>query len=430
MSVVSQDDIWAVGFCLHPDAGGFVYADFLTWHFDGTQWNEIPIPNIPNRDLNELMAVSADSPTDVWAIGWAGCPEPTATCGISFMDQVVEHYDGTSWQVVLPTSAEIAHPLNGNWADEYPSVWALSPSDAWICGGDTSLSWTNPSMAHWDGTGLTYDTGPQTCPNVVFGSNDMWLISGSSSQFWNGSTWASEPPPLDNVGDYSTSLSAFSGTSDSDLWAVGSACCTSSLAPYTLTEHFDGTSWSVVSSPPIASSTTKLNSVAALSPSIATAAGTASSRAIALGLKSGTWSQMPSPPKAIHATAYDPQGHVWGIADWSSFETWNGTTWKVMRPGAATRVSISAPLSSPSGSKILVTGKVSSADTTCALSLSGQSVSLITNGQKTRTARIGKSGAFRFTFTLHQTIRVRVRYTTVNAACAPSASAIRWIKVG
>jgi hypothetical protein len=68
-----------------------------------------------------------------------------------------------------------------------------------------------------------------------------------------------------NKGDGSNKLLAVSGTASNDVWAVGSFFNTNSGTNQTLTEHWDGSSWSIVYSPIAPSSSDNaLNSVRAI----------------------------------------------------------------------------------------------------------------------------------------------------------------------
>jgi hypothetical protein len=88
-------------------------------------------------------------------------------------------------------------------------------------------------------------------------SNDVWAVGYSQQNgatpmtlimHWDGSNWSVVPSPNPNVYNRLFEVRAVSGN---DIWAVGNASdCTDPNCPgYTLTEHWDGTSWSVVSSP-------------------------------------------------------------------------------------------------------------------------------------------------------------------------------------
>jgi hypothetical protein len=63
---ISSNDAWAVGYYLALE-----FNDYVPWilHWDGTQWSEVPSPDLGTRP-NFLYAVAAASATDVWAVGY------------------------------------------------------------------------------------------------------------------------------------------------------------------------------------------------------------------------------------------------------------------------------------------------------------------------------------------------------------------------
>src|SRR6202041_3405556 len=78
------------------------------------------------------------------------------------------------------------------------------------------------------------------------GSNNV----GTAAMHWDGANWKSVATP--NVGEGTKKLNAVLALAPNDVWAVGFS---TPIAPpkhaatLTLIEHFDGTSWAVVPSP-------------------------------------------------------------------------------------------------------------------------------------------------------------------------------------
>ena len=87
--------------------------------------------------------------------------------------------------------------------------------------------------------------------------NSVWAVgnSASSSQIiqtlieeWNGSSWNIVASPNNGTSDnYLTAITAVPGTNQ--LWAVGDAFNYDTSVDTTLTEHWNGTAWSIASSP-------------------------------------------------------------------------------------------------------------------------------------------------------------------------------------
>jgi hypothetical protein len=144
ISAVSPTDIWAVGEQENA-AGAFVP---LAEHWNGTAWTVVSVP--PGSVSSSFNAVSADGPDDAWAVG----PQENAA-GVSI--PLVEHWNGTAWTVVttLPTLAD----------SSLTAVYAASPSDVWapVITGLPNTDNATPEFLHWNGTAWSTVTvpGPQ-----------------------------------------------------------------------------------------------------------------------------------------------------------------------------------------------------------------------------------------------------------------------------
>jgi len=110
--------------------------------------------------------------------------------------------------------------------------------------------------------------------NALFGvsaiaSGDVWAVGEFSSvsagqtlvEHWDGVSWSVVSSP--NVGSGSNFLNAVAAVSSNDVWAVGGFGTAG--GSQTLVEHWDGVSWSVVSSPSPGSSFNVLDGVTAVS---------------------------------------------------------------------------------------------------------------------------------------------------------------------
>jgi hypothetical protein len=123
VAAASSSDVWAVGSFI--DDATFI-TETLIEHYDGTTWSAVPNPN-PGTVRNELFAVSASGPADVWAVG--DFVDGIDAHGYSSTDlrTLVEHWDGTAWTMMsTPTP-----PLGG----QLYAVAAVSPTDVWAVGG-------------------------------------------------------------------------------------------------------------------------------------------------------------------------------------------------------------------------------------------------------------------------------------------------------
>jgi hypothetical protein len=86
VSADSPTDVWAVGD--YTPAGDSVTLTLIL-HGDGTRWSKVPSPNPGGTTIgdSELYAVSALSPTDAWAVGqYDGLDR-----------RLILHWNGSAW---------------------------------------------------------------------------------------------------------------------------------------------------------------------------------------------------------------------------------------------------------------------------------------------------------------------------------------------
>lgn len=230
----SPDSAWAVGGC----TVGSRFAT-LALYWDGSSWTQVPTPS-PGHGDNTLAAVSADSATDAWAVGFAP-KRGVADAAVAL------HWNGSTWTAV-PTPG--VGPLPGG----LDGVAALSPTDAWA-----SYSGNPSGVLHWDGTAWTKVTSSQPPAGgqyygVAAGSaDDVWAAGfilqstgGDATlvKLWDGTAWTRTPTPSPHLLGGAT-LEAVSADSPGDAWAVG----TVGDGGHTLILHWDGTSWARVPAP-------------------------------------------------------------------------------------------------------------------------------------------------------------------------------------
>jgi len=138
---------------------------------------------------------------------------------------------------------------------------------------------------------------------TAFDANDVWAVgftNGTDDQtlteHWDGSSWTIVPSP--NEGVFSE-LSGVGGIATDDLWAVGSFIEDVGFHPSrTLTEHWDGAQWSVVPSPSL-QGVDQLNAVAAVATDDVWAVGQDSlPNPLFLHWDGQVWSIIDAPPNA------------------------------------------------------------------------------------------------------------------------------------
>jgi hypothetical protein len=314
----SSSDAWAVGHFTAPDQDDDG-LNMLTERWNGNTWSQVGAPAVLHQD-ESLLAVSASSTTDAWAVGftktvgaagrfplavhwngtaWAIVPTPTLTGGAkSTLNGVValsannawavgkgrngaalaEHWNGSAWSVVpVPTPAGAA-------SSQLSGISARSPSDIWAVGSASVLVGTavqgRTLVEHWNGTAWSIvPSRNATTSNLFTGvapvaANDVWAVGytittdGTNQpdktliEHWNGSSWsivASPSPPSNDT------LAGVAARSASDVWAVGTRQDRSGAIPIdrTLTEHWNRSAWSVVASPNVGANDNLLNGVSA-----------------------------------------------------------------------------------------------------------------------------------------------------------------------
>lgn len=223
--------------------------------------------------LYDVAVVSAD---DIWAVGlhhgsYGTPPEQT----------LVEHWDGSAWSVVSsPNPGMTTSILYGVAVGSAGDVWAVG----YYANGGSAVRLT--LTEHWNGS--AWSVVPS--PNVGAGNNsfnavavgsatDVWAVGSyidstaggekMLSEHWDGSSWTIVPCP-DHSADYNV-LSGVTIISPNDVWAVGSY---GQSRGRTLVEHWDGTSWTFRFSPDPGAGSNALYDIAAISTNDVWAVGT------------------------------------------------------------------------------------------------------------------------------------------------------------
>jgi hypothetical protein len=224
-------------------------------------WTIVPSPNKTNS--NYLYGVAANTSSDVWAVGSA--------YNSSFQTQLtlVERWNGSAWTIVPSPSPGTAKFCGfQSYAGNYLyGVAAISSSDAWAVGEICPYGSGRTLIEHWDGTKWEVVSSPneagQTTNTLVsvaaLSANDIWAVGNyllndqyqwnTLTEHWDGSKWSIVASPNAARGQKSF-LNAVVAISSTDVWAVGYSEDTQQV-PYDvpLIEHYDGNSWRIVNSP-------------------------------------------------------------------------------------------------------------------------------------------------------------------------------------
>lgn len=173
----ATNDVWAVGY------SGFLGSDSATlvYHYDGTKWQHVASPTVGVSD--ELYAVAALAPNNVWAVGTsiAALHDPTLT--------LIEHYDGTGWSVVPSPNVG---PASANQSNRLFGITAVSATDIWAFGSYFAADGSGNQMTlllHWDGTSWTVAPSPDPemgsiLEDVLFAGvttgNNVWIVGSQN----------------------------------------------------------------------------------------------------------------------------------------------------------------------------------------------------------------------------------------------------------
>ena len=175
---------------------------------------------------------------------------------------------------------------NGGPDNQLYGVTAVSTTDAWAVGGYINSHGNNQTLIeHWNGRTWTIVASPNVARdyNILYGvvavsTNDVWAVGaydGSNGnnqaliEHWNGKTWTVVSSPDIGIG---SSLHGMAVVSPTTIWAVGYAVNAQGIEQ-TLIEQWNGTRWSVVPGPNPGSYANVLWSVSAHSPGTVWAAG-------------------------------------------------------------------------------------------------------------------------------------------------------------
>jgi len=276
VTVISAANVWAVGYYVNTTG----VTQTLIEHWNGTSWSVVKSPS-PATGNNELFSVSAASASSIWTVGFL-----TNNTSQTPVDQtLIEHWNGSSWSVMKS-------PNPGSSSDHLNGVAAVSTSDVWAVGnGKTSSGKT--LIEHWNGSSWSVVTSPSPGSGgdlravAAVSAGNVWAVgyySPNSSSIqtlverWNGTSW--QVVKSANIGT-SPTFSAVAAVSAHDIWAVGSYHNPNSNEFFqTLTEHWNGTKWSIVKSPSPSSFSTQLLGVAAVSATNVWAVGVADSNTL------------------------------------------------------------------------------------------------------------------------------------------------------
>jgi len=255
VSGAASNDVWAVGFaftCSGP-------LKPMALHWDGTQWNVVQTPNLIAVDNAALNGVLALASNNIYAVGY----HPASNGAIRTL---IEHWDGTSWKVVAsPNTSSTGNLL---WA-----ISATSPTDIWAVGDRVAQNVPVKTLAvHFDGIKWAVVPSPNPINTGDLSANVLSSVQAVSPtdvtavgfirdsatqrtltliERWDGTKWKVVPSP--NQGQSAGDLNILNGVTEvsgTDLYAAGYFENAATGGQHrTMVQHFDGNSWTIISSP-------------------------------------------------------------------------------------------------------------------------------------------------------------------------------------
>ena len=273
----------------------------LTEMWNGTSWSIVPSPNGSTTNYNSLSGISCTSATSCIATGayfdgtvthtlaesWDGhswtilatvdpstatgnksqalggivCMSAIActavgnyTVGVNTQQTLVEQWNGTTWSVIPSPNVGAGNNFLGGLSCPLPtscmalgSAGGLPLFESWNGSAWTVVSNPNPAGA------LSVELNDVTCTNpsfcVAVGDQQVAAMSYPSLiEMWNGTSWSIVPSPSVPSSDENV-LDGVSCTDPTNCVAAGHWSDVHDTTDQTFIERWNGTSWSIVSSP-------------------------------------------------------------------------------------------------------------------------------------------------------------------------------------
>jgi hypothetical protein len=321
LALIASACVRSIGPVVRPIATSAVPARSTTSLAAGrcaSGWRVLPKPYTQGVVADHLVAASAASVSDVWAVG-TRFPPRSGTSGVS-QEALIEHFDGHAWTLVA--GADV-----GGRSASLSAVVALAPDNAWAVGSALGSTSTDPQrdslIEHWDGRRWSLAPGGPSTPGAsrtligvaAPGPDSVWIqgqesVAGPTSsgsrdffQHWDGQRWTlSRGPQATSPESGLAATQSISVDAAGDAWAAGGKISGQGEAGRgdgALVARWDGSNW--VEMPPPAG-TSAIGALAVIGPADVWAI-----RGAGLVTANGTYGST-GPTQLIH---------------------WNGTAWLV-----------------------------------------------------------------------------------------------------
>ena len=219
----------------------FFHDHTLVERWDGAHWSAMASPDRSGATDSQLAAISCTSASNCFAVGRSRAGSSAKT--------LAERWNGTHWSIVAS-----ANPSNG--ADAALNAVTCTSVSSCIAVGDQNAGTTKPLAERWNGATWSIvpipngsrDQNSLSDVHCTSATNCVAVGSSESSgivyneaieiplvERWNGTKWSVMSTPTLAPSHYMDSLSGVACTSATSCYALG-----------TVVAHWNGTTWSVM----------------------------------------------------------------------------------------------------------------------------------------------------------------------------------------
>jgi hypothetical protein len=250
VTAVASNNVWAVGENVTHDNFGDPLFHTLIEHFDGTRWSIVTSPTLPvGADLNAVTAISANN---IWAVG----AKSSSVLFAPVAANLIEHFDGTNWSVVPAPTLSSHEELTGVSGDSAGDVWAVGFTRGPLAVVAEVLHFNGTS---WTSVPIPSAAGTQLSAVTALSPTNVWAVGNTNGgqttliEHFDGRSWSIIPSPNVSTGSVfnTNALTGIAAASANNIYAVGFSSDPAIDGGFerTLIEHWNGSKWTIVSSP-------------------------------------------------------------------------------------------------------------------------------------------------------------------------------------
>ena len=238
----------------HCWAAGWRYAGATKWgnrayveQWNGSKWSIDSTPDVSGTPYDYLMGIACVTSTFCVAVG-----SSDGEVNPGYSDKtLIESWNGSAWRLVSsPNYTPSAY-------DNLYSVTCTSSTSCWAVGRVGTSKGDQPLIERWNGSAwsiVSPASGDATVGRLwsvsCSSSSNCWAVGDASFnaffEHWDGSRWTVAGAPSLGSSSLVAQLQGVKCLSSANCWAVGFEQDTSNNANYGFTEHWDGSSWNIV----------------------------------------------------------------------------------------------------------------------------------------------------------------------------------------